>query len=134
MKKIKVVLDSNILIYAINEESKYFPKIRKILEDNRYSFYITTKTISEFVSVLSKLNKYEIIENELPKILSQFKILFPGQKSIHIFQRLVKKYKPVGNRVFDIEIVSIMLSKKLEYLFSFNLTDFEKIAEIKLLE
>jgi predicted nucleic acid-binding protein len=75
--KTKLVLDTNILVYGINEESEYFDKIRKVLDDNRYSFYVTTKTISAFVSVLSKLKKYDIIETELPTILNRFKILFP---------------------------------------------------------
>ena len=134
MKKTKLVLDTNILVYGINEESEYFDKIRKVLDDNRYSFYVTTKTISEFVSVLSKLKKYDIIETELPTILNRFKILFPSMKSILIFRKLIEKYKPIGNRVFDIEIVSVMLSKKLKDLFSFNRTDFESIEEIELMD
>ena len=134
MKKTKLVLDTNILVYGINEESKYFEKIRNVLDDSRYSFYVTTKTISEFVSVLSKLKKYDIIEAELPTILDQFKILFPTMKSICIFRELIKKYKPIGNRVFDIEIVSVMLSKKLKNLFSLNRNDFENIEEIELMD
>ena len=134
MKKTRLVLDTNILVYGLNEESKYFDKIRTVLNGNQYSFFVTTKTISEFVSVLSKLGRYEVIENELPTILRQFKIIFPTKRSIQIFQRLIIKYKPVGNRVFDFEIVSIMLSKRIKNLFSFNVKDFKDIEEIKLLD
>ncbi len=134
MKKTRLVLDTNILVYGLNEESKHFDKIRTVLNGNQYSFFVTTKTISEFVSVLSKLGRYEVIENELPTILRQFKIIFPTKRSIQIFQRLIIKYKPVGNRVFDFEIVSIMLSKRIKNLFSFNVKDFKDIEEIKLLD
>lgn len=69
MKRTRLVLDTNILIYGINEESIYFEEIRNRLESNRYSFFVTTKTVSEFVCVLSKLKRYDVIEKELPVIL-----------------------------------------------------------------
>lgn len=122
MKRTKLVLDTNILIYGINEESRYFEEIRNLLESNQYSFFVTSKTISEFVSVLSKLERYDVIEEELPVILSRFRIIYPNKRSIRIFQKLIKKYKPIGNRVFDME------------LFSVNVRDFRDIEEIRLKE
>jgi predicted nucleic acid-binding protein len=130
MRKIKLVLDTNALIYGINEDSEFFERVRGVLEDRQYSFFITTKTISEFVSVLSKLDRYDVIENELPSILENYTIIYPNKKSTRIFQDLIKKYRPIGNRVFDIEIVSIMLSKKLKNIFTFNTRDFISIEEI----
>ena len=130
MRKTKLVLDTNVLIYGINEDSEFFERVREVLEDRQYSFFVTTKTISEFVSVLSKLDRYDVIENELPSILSNYTIIYPNKKSTRIFQDLIKKYRPIGNRVFDIEIVSIMLSKKLKNIFTFNTRDFIAIEEI----
>ena len=134
MKKTKLVLDTNILIYGINEESRYAEEIKRVLENPRYQIFVTSKQISEFICVLSKLGRYDVIENELPVILSKFKVIFPNRRSVHIFQQLINKYKPVGNRVFDIEIVSIMLSKKIKNLYSINVRDFNDIEEIKLIE
>jgi predicted nucleic acid-binding protein len=130
MRKTNLVLDTNVLIYGINEESEFFDRVREVLEDRQYSFYVTTKTISEFVSVLSKLDRYDVIENELPSILNNYTIIYPNKKSTKIFQELVNKYRPRGNKVFDIEIVSIMLSKKLKNIFTFNTQDFISVAEI----
>jgi len=134
MKKTKLVLDTNILIYGINEESRYFEEIRRVLKNPRYHFFITSKQISEFICVLSKLGRYEVIENELPVILSKFKVIFPNKRSLDVFRQLIHKYKPVGNRVFDIEIVSIMLSKKIKNLYSINVRDFNDIEEIRLID
>jgi hypothetical protein len=67
-------------------------------------------------------------------ILNKFKVIFPDKRSIRIFQELINKYKPVGNRVFDIEIVSIMLSKKIKNLYSINVRDFNDIEEINLVD
>ena len=104
MKKTKLVLDTNVLIYGINEESRYFEDIKSVVENPRYHIYVTSKQISEFICVLSKLGRYDVIENELPVILNQFKVIFPNKRSVRIFQELINKYKPVGTRVFDIEI------------------------------
>jgi predicted nucleic acid-binding protein len=133
MIKPKLVLDTNILVYGINKESKYFDTIRNVLDSEDYSFFITTKTVSEFVSVFSKLKRYDIIEHEFPNILKKFKIIYPNKISIGIFHDLIQKYKPVGNRVFDIEIAAIMLSKKIENLFTINTRDFQDIKEINLI-
>lgn len=133
MKKTKLVLDTNILIYALNEDSEFFQKTREVLEDNEYSFFITTKTVTEFVSVLSKLGEQQIIDNELPKVLNRFKILYPNKKSLQFFQDLVKNYQPKGNRVFDFEIVSVMMARKINKLFTFNGKDFKQINEIELI-
>jgi len=89
MRKIKLVLDTNALIYGINEDSEFFERVRGVLEDRQYSFFITTKTISEFVSVLSKLDRYDVIENELPSILENYTIIYPNKKSTRIFQDLI---------------------------------------------
>ena len=134
MKKTKLVLDTNILIYGINEESRYFEEIKRIMENPRYQIFVTCKQISEFICVLSKLGRYDAIENELPIILNKFKVIFPNKRSIRIFQELINKYKPVGNRVFDIEIASIMLSKNIKNLYSINVRDFNHIEEIQLIE
>ena len=134
MKRTKLVIDTNILIYGINEESRYFEEIKRVIENPRYHMFVTSKQISEFICVLSKLGRYDAIGNELPLILNKFKVIFPDKRSIRIFQELINKYKPVGNRVFDIEIVSIMLSKKIKNLYSINERDFNDIEEIKLIE
>lgn len=133
MKKTNLVLDTNILIYGLNEDSKYFERVREVLDNSQYSFFITTKTVTEFVSVLSKLGRYDVIDTELPKILKQFTVIYSTKKSIRFFRELVEKYKPVGNKVFDIEIVSMMRAKKIKNLFSFNKKDFINLDEITLL-
>ena len=67
-------------------------------------------------------------------IQKQFKIIFPNKSSFHVFNILIKKYKPIGNRVFDLEIVSVMLSKKIKNLFTINVKDFKDVEEITLLD
>ncbi len=134
MRKTKAVLDTNILIYGINEDSKYHEDVRRILADSSFSFFITSKNISEFISVLSKFQRFDVIDLELPTILKKFRVLYPNKKSQKIFLELVDKYLPIGNRVYDMEIVSIMLAHNIQTLFSKNIKDFRDIVEITLLD
>jgi hypothetical protein len=45
---------------------------------------------------------------------------------------LIKKYKPAANRVYDIEIISIMHANGIIDISTFNDKDFEMVEEIKI--
>lgn len=103
----KFIIDTNILIYAIDRSSKFYKFSRELIEDNN-ELIITSKNLAEFVAVLSKMNLYNVIKNEINKIIQNFNIIYASKKSIEIFVGMIEQYKPSGNRVYDFEIVSIM--------------------------
>jgi len=61
-------------------------------------------------------------------------ILKPTDRSLDVFETLIKKYKPRGNRVYDIEIVSIMLANEIKKVATANIDDFKNIDEVDLIE
>lgn len=61
-------------------------------------------------------------------------MIFPNADSLAIFEKMVFKYKPKGNRVYDLEIASVAASYNMDFLASFNTDDFERIDEVKLLK
>ncbi|MBP7552479.1 MAG: PIN domain-containing protein [Spirochaetes bacterium] len=129
----KIVLDTNILIYSIDKNSIYFDFSNKLI--NSYDCFITSKNITEFVNVLSK-NKnieYSFIEKKFLSLYNNFNILYINKSSIEIFKKFVVKYKPVGNKIFDIEIASIMLSNEIDTIGTLNKSDFENISEIRII-
>ena len=129
-----LVLDTNILIYNLDKKSKYFLMTEEILMNTKYNFFITSKNISEFVSVLSKYSfGYQNIYTEVSNIVKNFRVLFPSDASVNIFIQLLNKYKPRRNRVFDIEIVSIMLANNIDKIATVNIKDFKDINEISLI-
>ena len=97
-----ILLDTNIFIYAINADSKYNEKYIKVLI-SELDLFTTTKNVSEYFAVLTKFNL-------------NVTVLYPTAESTKIFEELLKKYKPVGNRVFDFEVVSIMLINNINEL------------------
>ena len=133
--KNNVVLDTNILIYYLDKSSIHNKYSKDIVKNSGFNFCLTTKNISEFCAVLSKIKDFEYsdIEKELNNLLNSFMILYPNEYSLNIFNSLIHKYKPSGNRVYDIEIVSIMLAYNINKIATVNTSDFKDIDEVEII-
>ena len=131
----QVVIDTNLLIYHLDKDSKYYNVSNKIFTNPDFELFITFKNISEFCAVVTKYKIIEekLLETELDNLLNSFNILLPNERTIDIFTKLFKKYKPEGNRIYDIEIVSIMLSNEIKKIATINKKDFTASNEIDIL-
>lgn len=131
-----VLFDTNLLLYAIDEDSKYFNSVQELLNDNSLNLYTPSKNISEFLSVITRIHNSSISIKEALSIVeefqSTFKILYPTEKSFAIFINLLNKYTPSGLKIHDYEIISIALSNKIKNIATVNQKDFSGIEEIKL--
>ncbi|HMN47757.1 MAG TPA: type II toxin-antitoxin system VapC family toxin [Ignavibacteriaceae bacterium] len=131
-----VLFDTNLLLYAIDEDSKYFNSVQELLNDNSLNLYTTSKNISEFLSVITRIPNSSISIKEALSIVeefqSTFKILYPTEKSFAIFINLLNKYTSSGLKIHDYEIISIALSNKIKNIATVDQKDFSGIEEIKL--
>ena len=57
-------------------------------------------------------------------------ILCPTPTSLAIFENLAQQYQPRGNRVYDLEIVSIALAHQITDIGTQNVKDFDGFAEV----
>jgi predicted nucleic acid-binding protein len=131
--KIDRLVDTNILIYAYDSASVFHRQAMTFLQDTDINLYITSKNISEFFAVLTKQDEpFSKIFLFYEDIIYNSTLLFPNQKSLDILENLLQKYQPRGNRVFDIEIVSIALSNGIDTVATINEKDFKSITEISL--
>ena len=133
----RVLIDTNILIYAVDEDSIFHEKALKLLFNTKFDLYTTSKNISEFLVVLTRTDSIKIDIIEVLKILnnlvSNFSILYPGENSSQKLQELLKKYKPRGLKIHDFEIASIALVSGISQIATKNIDDFKKIKEISLI-
>lgn len=130
----KLLIDTNVFIYDIDRSSKYHKPANEILNSDK-ELYTTTKNISEYFAVLTKLEiSFDKIWRYYLDIKRNVNILYPGKKSLVLFEELIEKYQPKGNRIYDIEIVSVMTSYKIPLLGTFYLKDFTHIDEIDIYE
>lgn len=130
----EVLIDTNVFIYALDKDSIYHQQSSQILTSSNNILFTTSKNISELFAATSKININRAAFNRFYGELKQnIGILFPTSESLEVFEKLIKKYKPIGNRVFDIEIVSIMLSYNIKRLATINKKDFIDIEEIAII-
>lgn len=129
----KIVIDTNVLIYGRDQNSAFHQDAVEILTDNSVEIYVTSKIISEYFAVCTK---FGISEGDIWSFYEELKrnasILFPNPESISHFEDILKRYKPVGNRVFDMEIVSVMMANGISKLATANVKDFQEIIEIEI--
>lgn len=128
----KLLIDTNIFIYALDPESIHYKKCVGYLTSS-HQLFTTSKNISEYFAVTSKLNvKTETVLGFYDEIKRNITILFPNDKSLKVFEKLYGKYLPKGNRVFDLEIVSIMIANRLNTIATINQKDFIPVKEVKI--
>ncbi len=131
----KVLLDTNTLLYAVDEESKYFESVQELLSDNSIKFFTSSKNISEFLSVITRIPDSSISIKDALLITEDFQnnfsILYPTEKSNWIFIELLRKYSPRGLKIHDNEIISIALSNKIKNIATLNKKDFGNVEEIE---
>ncbi len=132
-----VLVDTNLLIYAVDENSKYFELARRLLSKNSYHLLTTSKNISEFIAVVTKGSPpFLSIDKALELVrdyLKIFEILYPSPQSFSLFQKMLKNYKPSGLRVHDFEIISIGLANSVSLIATLDSKDFLRVKEIELL-
>ena len=127
-----VLLDTNILIYALDKGNPFHHDAVTLIGDPSLNFFIATKNISEYFAVCSKLGI------PLPKaygfylqVCQNTQILYPDHQSLSVFEQLLQKYQPTGNRVYDMEIVSVAIVHQIPEVAKVNVKDFSGISEIK---
>ncbi len=97
--------------------------------------FVTTKNISEFFAVCSKLkldfsNTFSFYQD----LKNNIEILKPSDQSLTHFEMLIQKYLPKGNQVYDIEIASMMLANDIKRIATVNTKDFINVTEIEIVD
>jgi len=131
----KLLLDTNVLIYSIDEGSKYFSEAQNLFSEP-LELCTTSKNISEFLAVITRIPKNPLPLNDALLVVEDFinvmTIYYPTQESFLTFQNLLHKYKPMGLKIHDYEIASIGLANQITTIATFNEKDFKNIKEIEL--
>ncbi|MFC2087148.1 type II toxin-antitoxin system VapC family toxin [Bacteroidota bacterium] len=130
----KLFVDTNVFIYDIDKSSKYNAEANKTL-NSVYRLFTTTKNISEFFAVLTKMDvNRDSILAYFQEIKENVEILYPDRNSLELFENLIRKYEVKGNQVYDLVIVSIILSHNIKLVSTFNRKDFSGIKEVEIYE
>jgi predicted nucleic acid-binding protein len=132
----RLLVDTNILIYSIDADSRFNKKAVELIQNPDYELYTTSKNLSEFLVVLTRTETIKIDTVKaldiLKELISNLKILYPSEDSYQKFVELLEKYSPRGLRIHDFEIISIALASGITQIATHNIDDFKSIKEISI--
>lgn len=131
-----VLVDTNIFVYGIDEDSIYYRQAKLILDQREKQLVTTSKNLIEFLSVVTKSFGYgltsELALEIVEEIIQSVEVIYPTQESMAILLDLVHRHSPSGLRIHDFEIISIGLAHGIQKVATFNTKDFKSVKEIKL--
>ena len=131
----KVLIDTNIFIYALDADSVHHAASLRFLQEAEALLFTTSKNLSEYFAVCTKLNlERDKVLGFYDAIKRNTVLLFPDAQSLRLFEELFERYYPRGNRVHDLEIVSIMLANGLKKIATVNKDDFKNIVEVEIVD
>jgi len=134
----KILVDTIILVYGIDQDSKYFKRSRQVLDFTDHQLITTSKNLIEFLAVVTKPAGYGLDTNLaleiLDEIIQGFEVLYPNQESMAVFLEFLARYKVTGLKIHDLEFASIGIAHGVYELATLNTKDFDSIKEISLIE
>lgn len=131
----KIGVDTNIFIYTLDKSSPHHLMCDSFLKDTSNNLFTTAKNISEYFAVCTKLGiEKEKMKGFYNEIKNNLIILYPNIESLKLLEYFIDKYQPKGNRVYDVEIVSVLISNNVSKIATVNMDDFKNISEIELIE
>ena len=133
-----MLLDSNIIIYAINSSSPKHKKAQEFIQKNAKDLSAAYQNIFESIRVLTHpkfSNPMTPIKamDSVYSIVSKLQILSPTFETHAIAFELITKYKVSSDAVFDAYLVATMLSNGEKMIVTDNVRDFEKIESIEVI-
>jgi predicted nucleic acid-binding protein len=139
--KTTYLIDTYVLVYALNLDSKFNVKSYDILNDalnGKTTAALADKSLFEFFAIITdskRIEKPVSIDEawDIIKIIlkSKIEILYTSANSITITFELAKKYNVSRQKVFDLVLVGIMLDNGIKQICTHNKKDFDYIDEIE---
>ncbi len=132
----RLLLDTNILVYA-KDASSIFHQVSITLLKSDNQFFITTKNLTEYYSVVTKGEKPLLTPAEALQDLNDFSsictILFPTEASNQLLYQFIAKHLLKGLKIHDFEIAAIALSSGVNRIATINKKDFLKIDNLEII-
>jgi toxin-antitoxin system PIN domain toxin len=135
------LLDSNILVYALNRRASQHEAARQ-LRDQAFRGVrpacLCPQVLREFYAVVTHPRRIEdpvppaLAAEEVRKYLSTpVRLLSPGRRDLLILADLLARYDVIGQAVHDAALVATMLASSVRIIYTANTGDFAAYEEIE---
>lgn len=124
-----ILVDSNILVYAINRSSPKHRSAQKFLNQNRDRLVATHQNILETLRVLTH-SKFPVPMSTdraieaVTAITDACRLVNPSQTASQLALMLVKKHALAGDNVFDAYLAATTMTNDVNTIATDNVKDF----------
>lgn len=132
----EVLVDTNVLIYALDVDSEYHAWATQLLGRGNLQCCTTSKNLSELIAVLGRGKEaldQDTILRVVMEIQQQMPVLYPTPESLSQFLELLKTVPAQGTQVHDVEIAAIGLAHGVNHVATVNQKDFHRIPGVTVL-
>jgi predicted nucleic acid-binding protein len=132
-----VFIDTNILVYATDDESPFHAKslgiIKQLMTDG-IDFAISPQIVREYLVVLTRGLPPEdparsAALHNVGKFIEAFTLLAENSESVARLQSIIENCAVGGKQIHDANIVAVMQVHGVKRLLTYNLDDFKKYDE-----
>ena len=134
------LIDTNIIIYAYNQDSELHKQAAGILHDalnKEMNAFIADKSLYEFYAIITDPKRVEkpVTTAEAVEVMnfiktSDIKIILSTLNTIDILTGLLDKYNIKKQRIFDLVLAAMAIENNIETILTRNDKDFVMIKEI----
>jgi predicted nucleic acid-binding protein len=133
------VVDTNVLIYALDTVAPQHAAARTLLEAARTeaaTLYVTSQILCEFYSVMTNPRRVarprtaDEAMTVLSDMLTFLHVLPVPANTIDRLLDLLRRRPVTGSDVFDLHIIAAMQANSIGRIYTFNLADFEAFPEL----
>lgn len=139
-----LLFDSNILVYAHNEDSLLHSQaiklVTRVIKGEIFGS-LASQNLLEFYSVIT--DRRRVADPITPKLASglinqylssPFEIIYPNLNTNKIMIELLKKNEFEDGQIFDVFLIATMLSNNIRRIVTANVKDFKKFDGISVLD
>ncbi|HAV10257.1 MAG TPA: hypothetical protein DCX22_01375 [Dehalococcoidia bacterium] len=135
-----VFLDTNLLIYAINEDSPWHSAAVALIDKintGEVQACLSPQVLAEFYATVtnSKKVKHALTADEAVATVdgyidSDILKLYPGEGTMKHTYEIAQRYRTKGLDIYDAQIVALMLENDVTTIYTANLSDFKRFKDI----
>lgn len=144
-KDLWVGIDTNILVYFLNEESVYHARARALvdkLQKGEILGVVSWQNLTEMYAIVTDRKRFPrpMLTKQVVETIKQFqengsiKVILPLINTKEIFFKLILKIKPKCQQIHDIFLAATLVSNGIDTLITENTGDFKEVEGLKTIE
>jgi uncharacterized protein len=136
------VVDTNVLVYALDADAPQHAAARALLEAGRAAsvpLYVSSQILCEFYSVVTNPRRVQrpcspaAALAAISSLLGFVRVLPMPAETVGELVRLLRRLPVTGGDIFDLQILATMNVNDIHHIYTFNTADFAAFPETTVL-